>query len=487
MKVFLSFVKKYGIWVLIIFFALAYCFWSVNRHNRFQTDAVDLAIFDQPLWRLSRFEPPLSTIKFNTYPGENLFGDHFHPIIIPLAFLFRIWDDVRIVLVAQALLAVFSVYPVYLLARRRVNVFFALSLCFAYLAFIGFQTALDYDFHEVTAGVSIIAWATYFLETGKLRFFYIFMFLGFLLKEDVPLIFTGLGILLVIQHRKYRHGIFVIFLTLLYYYMLTNYIIPYFKHDRFAYEELDPIIGKTTSDLFVKSLTNPLLVIKTFFLPPVKFKTMLNLIGSFAFLPFLAPTSLIPIIPNFISRFLTGLGQRWLIRYQYNIILTPLFAFGAISGLLSLHSLLKRFGKGSWIPKSTIIFSLLLILAPVVQTVRTNSPFTRILNPASYSAEPRFALEYKLLAQIPKDPRVSVMAQSSFVPHLSHRYEIYRFEDWVIKAKKPKYVIMSVDEGSDPPYGREVLTEKILSLSKNPDYEVIYFDGSRLLMKLKGV
>jgi len=325
------------------------------------------------------------------------------------------------------------------------------------------------------------------MDNGKFGLFYLFMIMGFLLKEDVPLIFTGLGLLLILQYRKYRHGLFIVFATLFYYFLLTSYIIPYFKHDRFAYEELDPVIGKTTGDLFVKSLTNPLLVMKTFFLPPVKFKTMLNLIGSFAFLPFLSPFTLIPVIPNFISRFLTGLGQRWLIRYQYNIILTPLFAMGAISGMLSLHQLLKKLGKPALIPVSTAAFSLLLILAPIVQTFRTNSPFTRILNPASYAAEPRFALEYKLLAQIPKDPTVSVMAQSTFVPHLSHRFEIYRFEDWVVKAKKPKYIIMSADEGSDPPYGREVLTEKILNLSKDPNYDVLYFDGVRLLMKLKGI
>jgi|GEM_PF-6200662 uncharacterized membrane protein len=482
-----GFIEKYGIFVLIALFALIYASWSVNRHNRFQTDAVDLAIFDQPLWRLSRLEPPLSTIKFNTYPGENLFGDHFHPIIIPLAFLFRIWDDVQIVLVAQSVLAVLSVYPIYLLAKRRTSSLFTLSLSFAYLSFIGFQTAIDYDFHEVTAGVGIVAWAIYFLETGKLKLFYFFMVLGFLLKEDVPLIFTGLGILLLVQYRKYRHGVFTIFCTLGYYYIVTSYIIPYFKHDRFAYEELDPVIGKTTTDLFVKALTDPLLVIKTFFLPPVKFKTMLNLVGSFAFLPLVAPLTLIPIIPNFISRFLTGLGQRWLIRYQYNIILTPIFALGAVCGFVFLNSLLKRLGKDSWVPKLNLFFSFLLVLAPVIQTARTNSPFTRILNPVSYAADSRFSLEYFLLAQIPKDPTVSVMAQSTFVPHLSHRFEIYRFEDWVVKAKKPKYVIMSADEGSDPPYGREVLLEKILNLSRDPSYDILYFDGIRLLMKLKGV
>lgn len=480
-----NFTSRFGIWVLIAVFAFTYAAWSVNRHNRFQTDAVDLAIFDQPLWRYSRFESPLSTIKFNTYPGENILGDHFHPIIIPLAFLYRIWDDVRILLIAQDFLAVLSVIPIYLLARKRVNTLFALSLSFAYLAFIGFQTAIDYDFHEVTAGVGVVSWALLFLDEGKMGLFYLFMLLSFLVKEDVPLIFTGLGLVLLLKYRKYKHGMFTVAITLFYYFLLVKYIIPFFKHDRFAYEELDPVIGKTTGDLFVKSLTDPLLVIRTFFLPPVKFKTMLNLIGSFALLPFAAPLTLLPILPNFMSRFLTGLGQRWLIRYQYNIILTPIFAFGATYGIITLQKLLKRIGASSWSERVIVLFSFLLVLAPVVQTFRTNAPFMRILNPDSYKNEPRFALEYKLLDQIPNDPTVSVMAQSTFVPHLSHRFEIYRFEDWVVKARQPEYILMSADEGSDPPYGREVLLEKIKGLSQSPGYEVLYYDGVRLLMKLK--
>ena len=478
-----NFVNNYGIWFLIILFGFIYSFWSVNRHNRFQTDAVDLAIFDQPLWRYSRLEAPLSTIKFNTFPGENILGDHFHPIIIPLAFLYRIWDDARILLVAQDLLAVLSVLPIFWLAKKRVGLLFALSLSFAYLSFIGFQTAIDYDFHEVTAGVGIVSWAIYSLMEDRPRLFYLFMFLGFFLKEDVPLIFAGLGLFSFFHFKKYRQGILTFAICILYYYLLIKFIIPYFKHDRFAYEEFDPRIGKTTFDLFYKTLTNPVLVISIFFLPAVKFKTMLNLIGSFGFLPFLSPLSLLPVIPNFMGRFLTGLGQRWLIRYQYNIILTPIFSLGAILGALALLSFLRKRGYLSLSGKVIPLISLFLLTVPVIQTLRTNAPFVRILDPRSYVYDKRFDINYRLLAMIPKDPVVSVMAQSTFVPHLSHRFEIYRYEGWVIDSKKPEYVLMSADEGSDPPYGREVKMEIIKDLSKKPGYEVLYFDGVRLLMK----
>lgn len=479
------FLNRYGIWLLIGLFAIIYSAWSVNRQNRFLTDAVDLAIFDQPFWHYSRFEAPLSTIKYNKFPGDHILGDHFHPVLIPLAFLFRIWDDVRILLVAQDILAVVSVYPVYLLAKKRFGLLFALSLSFAYLSFVGFQTAIDYDFHEVTAGVGIISWAVYFLMNRRHKLFFLFMFLGFFLKEDIPLIFAGLGLFSALKLKKYRLGLVTIVLCLIYYYLLTIYVIPYFKHDRFAYEELDPGIGKTTGDLLRKIFTDPFLVMKTFFLPPVKFKTMINLVGSFAFLPFLSPLSLIPIIPNFLSRFLTGLGQRWLIRYQYNIILTPLFSLGVLMGLDNLHRLLERIRRVDLKDKSVKVFSVLLIAIPFVQTYRTNTPLLRILNPLSYVHESRYSLEYQLLDRIPKDPAVSVMAQSTFVPHLSHRDKIFRFEDGAIKRVKPDYVIMSADEGSDPPWGWAEKKQRIENLAKDPDYEILYYDGVRLLMRRK--
>lgn len=475
--------NKLAIWFLIGFFIFLYSFWSIQRHNRFQTDAVDLAIFDQPLWRYSRFETPLSTIKFNTFPGEHILGDHFHPLIIPLAFLFRVWDDVRVILLAQAVLAVFSVYPIYLLAKKSLGLVFALALSFAYLAFIGFQTAIDYDFHEITVGVGVISAAIYFLWQGRFRPFYLFLWLGFLLKEDVPLIFAALGIWTFLYLKKYKQGIFIISLSLFYYLLLVKFIIPYFKHDRFAYEELDLRIGRTLGDLFYKSLTQPGLVLEVFFLPAVKFKTMVNLLASFSFLPLLSPLSLVPLLPNFISRFLTGLPQRWLIRYQYNIVLTPFLAWGSVLGMMALQKFLVTRRLERWSSRLVLIFSALLIISPVVQTLRTHSPLTRILDPRSYAREERFAINYKLLSLIPKDPNVSVMAQSPFVPHLSHRYEIYRYEPWVLEKLKPQYVLMSVAEGSDPPYGREVKLEIINNLAKAADYEVLYFDGVRLLLK----
>ena len=59
----------------VLAFAVVYSLTGILRHRDFGS-SVDVAIFDQGIWLLSRFEAPVSSIK-----GYNIFGDHFHPVI----------------------------------------------------------------------------------------------------------------------------------------------------------------------------------------------------------------------------------------------------------------------------------------------------------------------------------------------------------------------------------------------------------------------
>lgn len=477
--------KDFHVWLLLVFFSLAYASWSVVKHNRFQTSAVDLALFDQPLWHYSRGEAPYSTVKYNSVPGAHILGDHFHPTLALLSPLYWLWDDVRVILVAQAVLAVLSAWPIYQIARLKLgHKFFSLSLTFSYLTFLGFQTALDYDFHEVAVAILPFSLALYYLITNNLIGYVISAVLAALTKEDMPLFIAFLGIFSLVRLRKVKLGGLTVLFGFTLYFVVTQFLIPHFKGDRFAYEELDPRLGKTSFDLLKTAALNPWLVLNVLFFPFLKTKTMLNLLASFAFLPLLSPITLLLAIPNLAGRFLTRLPQRWLIRYQYGINVTPILAAAVIFGLEDLKKvgfLRRRF--------DTIlkVSSFLLIAAPLLQTYRVNGPLLRIFNPDSYRPEKRFEVNYALLNRIPKDVDVSVMAQSSFVPHLSHRRVIFRYEDGLIDKAGPDYVLMSADEASDPPYVRQDLEAKIEILRQNPAYEVEYWDGVRLLLKRRGV
>ena len=80
-------------------FATIYVLLSVYKHWHFGS-GFDLAIFDQAVWHLSRFEIPASSIR--GFP--NLFGDHFHPILLVLAPLYRIAPAAETLIVTQAVL-----------------------------------------------------------------------------------------------------------------------------------------------------------------------------------------------------------------------------------------------------------------------------------------------------------------------------------------------------------------------------------------------
>ena len=78
------------------------------------------------------------------------------------------------------------------------------------------------------------------------------------------------------------------------------------------------------------------------------------------------------------------------------------------------------------------------------------------------------------------------MAQSSLVPHLSHRDKIFRYDDSIFtRGIFPEYIIMDVNLHSDPPYLRSDLQKRIEDLRKHSNYEELYWDNERLLLKLK--
>ena len=71
---------------LAVLFTILYSLYGLFRHWHFGSSAYDLGIFDQVVWRLSRFETPGSSIRGFTH----FLGDHFFPIVALFAPLYWI-------------------------------------------------------------------------------------------------------------------------------------------------------------------------------------------------------------------------------------------------------------------------------------------------------------------------------------------------------------------------------------------------------------
>ena len=133
-----------GATALALLAAVAYAAASIERHRRFGSNAFDLGLFDQAVLGFSRFEPRADNTILGT---PNLFGNHFEPIMVLFAPLYWIWDDVRAILSAQAVLLAASSLPLFLWARQALGTAAAFAFQAAYLLFWAILAGNLYDFH----------------------------------------------------------------------------------------------------------------------------------------------------------------------------------------------------------------------------------------------------------------------------------------------------------------------------------------------------
>lgn len=105
-------------WVLAGVMFASYTAFSVWQWRNFATPSWDLGIFTQLLERYSTLSEPIVQIKG---PGYNLWGDHFHPILILLTPLYALFPSGLTLMVAQNALFAVSVVPITWLARERMG------------------------------------------------------------------------------------------------------------------------------------------------------------------------------------------------------------------------------------------------------------------------------------------------------------------------------------------------------------------------------
>src|SRR6187399_1777030 len=139
--------------VAMLAFAAIYSLVGILRHRDFNS-SVDLAIFNQGVWLLSRLEAPFSSIK-----GYNIFGDHFHPVIALFVPFYRLAPGPETLIAVQGLFFSASIVPVYLFLRRRFSATPALLLALGYALFWGLQRAALYDVHEFAFAPLFVATA----------------------------------------------------------------------------------------------------------------------------------------------------------------------------------------------------------------------------------------------------------------------------------------------------------------------------------------
>lgn len=134
-------------------FAAIYTRFSWVQWTNWVIPSWDLGIFTQLAKAYAAFEQPIVSIKGYNF---NLWGDHFHPILVVLGPIYKMFPSPFTLLVVQNLLAGLSIYLLMVLAARLMHWGFALALSIAYALSFGIQQAVAVQFHEVAFAIPFL-------------------------------------------------------------------------------------------------------------------------------------------------------------------------------------------------------------------------------------------------------------------------------------------------------------------------------------------
>ena len=139
-----------GAWVMIYYSIVQ---WETMK----QVPSWDLAIFSELAKAYAHFQAPIVPVKAD---GYNLLGDHFHPILILLGPIWRLFPTPLSLLITQDLLLAFSAWPLTRLASRLTNQWVAGGLGLVYVLSWGMQGAVAAQFHEIAFAMPMLAYAS---------------------------------------------------------------------------------------------------------------------------------------------------------------------------------------------------------------------------------------------------------------------------------------------------------------------------------------
>ncbi len=130
------------------------------RYANWWAGAVDLGVFDQGIWLMSRGLAPEVTIN-----GRNLFADHLSPIVVVFVPLYRLWATPYWLFAAQGAALGATVLPLRAFARDHhappwvATVAVALGTPLA--------AAAMFEFHPATLAVPFVAWTALEARRGN--------------------------------------------------------------------------------------------------------------------------------------------------------------------------------------------------------------------------------------------------------------------------------------------------------------------------------
>lgn len=399
--------------------AIALALYSVFSWQQWQSFTIrswDLGIFTQLAKAYAHFQPPIVSLKGD---GYNLLGDHFHPLLIVLGPIYKMFPHAFTLLVVQNVLFAVSVAVITHFAIKRLGRFTGVCIGIGYALSWGLQSAVDSQFHEIAFAVPLLALSLTALLDGRWRAAWIWAALLVFVKEDLGLTVLMIGLVMAFRLRT-TAGLWLAAWGAGWFILTTKVILPALNPgSEWAYESQLNIGGL---------LSNPLA-----FFHPDKVVTVLLLVAITAGLCLFSPLVLI-VLPTLAWRFLSELPVYWGQDWQYSAVLMPVVFVAGIDALCR-HRALDSARLRQLLGAGILLISVVLSSQYAVGS---------LLDPARHFPLTTVTSSENALAAVPDG--VTVETDISLMSYLVDRTEVY----WIGNDNPPpQYVLIDVSARPD--------------------------------------
>jgi uncharacterized membrane protein len=279
--------------------------------------------------------------------GSHLTG-HFDPILVLLSPLFLIYPYAETLLVLQTVWLASGAIPVYLLARHHLqHRAAAVALSVTYLAYPALHGVNFFDFHSVALCIPLFIWLLYCLERGYRVRYYVALALLLLVREDIPIALSCVGLYAIFSNPKERARTGWATIAISFVYFLTVKALFMHRVDplntatgasggyAYYYEAMIPS-GRSTAALVGTLVTNPTFVLAQV-LSDEKVEFILKLLVPLFGLPLLARGRLLLAYGSALT-LLASRTYLFSIHFQYTSLLIPFLFVLAITAQRRLYT-----------------------------------------------------------------------------------------------------------------------------------------------------
>jgi uncharacterized membrane protein len=366
-----------------------------------------------------------------------------------------------------------SGFVLFLIGRNIIkNDFYALCIMLTYFLFVGLQNAVITDFHEVTIATFLFMLVFLFIVRKKIKLYFLSLILLLGCKESMFLVGIGISIAIFLLQKPWRRIAFGTFLVSIIWGMLaTKTIIPFFSGGIYFYD--------------TQLSSNPLDIVKAFFDPQIKQRTLFYTFFSFGFLPILSPAFWSLMFQDFLVRFYPSYSNtRWDFGLHYSALTAVIMALSSVYTCAFLKQKLK--------PKIlTVIMIAVLLNAVFLYRFVLHGPLALSYNPAFYTHTKDFIFLNEVVNKIPKN--ASIMTQNNLASHFTHQRvwllvsDNNRFPKEYYTLKNPDYILIDNRAGQNPNnfFGVKDMNLLLKNLNADKNYQLVYKTGEQFIFKRK--